>query len=241
MKNRKCCRRFKYKTQVFLSLDFIILSCLLLVSMAYLVYYIFNVRERTLCENINSVLISAASGYIVSYFVYLLTVHIPGYHQIVNNERIICNFLSSYRDNLLYGFGGLTKKLQMENSENVIEIQAVTELFKSHELKDSLKVQIIQNTCNSDNANLLLAKDFERLASAFLHIVQINAVYKSHFSHDINQLQIDNWHEVLFIIKDELTKPKTGFDILKNQYVKDLIDKNFELANRGAELDKLLN
>lgn len=239
-----------YKIKIFVTRDFCILSFLVIVCVAILLLFVFDIRisvdlDNNICDNINSILVSITSGYLVSYFVYLLTVHIPGFTQTIINDRIICNHLSSYRDKLLYSFGGLVYKFKgEEEKKEVIKIPEITRMFESHDENDRFMVKIIQSTYNSELKNmnnLLLVKDFERLEDAFQNLLNLNAFYKSRFSHEIFQLQISKWTNILFIIKDELRDPKTGFSMLNDSETKSLISRNFDLANRGATVYTLIN
>lgn len=233
-----------YKIKIFVTLVFCILTFLTIVCTVFLLLFVFNVRvtvdlDNNICDNINSTLVSITTGYLVSYFVYLLTIHIPNYTQTIVNDRIICNHLSSYRDKLLYSFGGL---IYLNKEEGIIEIPEIIKLFQSDEWKDKYIVKIIQQTYNSNsNNNLLLAKDFERLKDAFQNLLNLNALYKGRFSNEIYQLQISGWNDILFIIKDEIRNPKNDLKILNDSQTKSLINQNFDLANKAAKVDILIN
>lgn len=239
-----------YKIKIFVTKDFCILSFLVIVCVVFLLLFVFNIRiyvdlNNKICDNINSILVSLTSGYLVSYFVYLLTVHIPSFAQTIINDRIICNHLSSYRNKLLYSFGGLMYKLKgQEEGKEVVKIPEITRLFESHDEIDKFMVKIIQSTYNSESKNmnnLLLVKNFERLEDSFQNLLNLNAFYKSRFSHEIFQLQTSIWTNILFIIKDELRDPKTGFSMLNDSETKSLISRNFDLANSGATVYTLIN
>ncbi len=140
-----------YKLRIFITREFCSLSFLAIACVVFLLIFAFGVRifvdlDNNICGNINSILVSITTGYLVSYFVYLLTIHIPNYSQIIVNDRIICNYLSSYRDRLLYSFGGLIYILKNGEPEKYIEIPEITKLFESHECKDESIVKIIQWT-----------------------------------------------------------------------------------------------
>lgn len=239
-----------YKIKIFVTRDFCILSFLVIVCVVILLLFVFDIRisvdlDNNICDNINSILVSITSGYLVSYFVYLLTVHIPSFAQTIINDRIICNHLSLYRDKLLYSFGGLMYKFEgQEEEKKVIKIPEITKLFESHDERDKFMVKIIQSTYNSESKkinNLLLVKDFERLEDAFLNLLNLNALYKGRFSHEIYQLQTSQWTNILFIIKDEIRDQKIGFEILNDLETKSLINKNFDLANKAAIVYTLIN
>lgn len=236
-----------YKLKLFITKEFCVLSFLVIVCVVILLLFTFNIRicvdlDNNICNNINSVLVSITSGYLVSYLVYLLTVRIPDYTQAIVNDRIICNRLSSYKDRLLYSFGGLTYILKKEGK--IIEIPGITKLFESHEPKDEFIVKIIQLTYDLESKitnNLLLAKEFERLEDAFQNLLNMNAMYKGQFSHDIYQLQTSSWIDIILIIKEELKSSLDGFDILNDSKTIILINQNFDLANKAIEINNLYN
>lgn len=236
---------FKYRLKIFVTVDFCILSILALGCVAMLVLFAFNFRisvalNNNICDNINSILVSITSGYLVSYFVYLLTVHIPSFTQIIVNDRIICNHLLLYRNSLLYSFGGLIYILKEDGK--FIQIPEITKLFESHEYKDKSMVKIIQLTYDlksKSNNNLLLVKDFERLENAFQNLLNLNAFYKGRFSNAIYQLQISEWSNILFIIKDEIRDPKNDFSILNEPETISLLNQNFDLVNKAVSINIL--
>lgn len=236
-----------YKIKAFVTLGFCILTFLTILCIVFLLLFVFDVRvtvdlDNNVCGNINSVLVSITTGYLVSYLVYLLTVHIPNYTQIIVNDRIISYYLSSYRDRLLYSFGGLMYILEKKNHEKNIEIPEITKLFESQKYQDIKIVEIIQGTYNLEsNNNLLLAKDFERLEDAFQNLLNLNALYKGRFSNKIYQLQISGWSDLLFTIKDEIRNPKTNFSILNYSETKSLIKQNFDLTNESIQINTLIN
>lgn len=239
-----------YKLKIFVTRGFCVLSFITIICIVFLVLFAFDILILTdlnnnICNNINSILMSITSGYLVSYFVYLLTVHFPNYAQTIINDRIICNHLSLYRNRLLYSFGGLIYKLKEEKEEKkIIKIPEITKMFESHEYKDKSIVKTIQWTYNSqseNNNNLLLAKDFERLEDAFQNLLNLNALYKGRFSNEIYQLQISEWNDILFIIKDEIRNPKTDFNILNDSKTEYLINQNFDLANKAVQVNILIN
>lgn len=230
-----------YKLKIFVNKGFFILSLLTIVCVVILLLFAFDIRisvnlDNNICDNINSILVSITSGYLVSYFVYLLTVHIPNYTQTIVNDRIICNHLLSYRNRLLYSFGGLIYILKEEGKS--IEIPEITKLFESQEYK----VKIIQWTYNSkSNNNFLLVKEFERLEDAFQNLLNLNASYKGRFSNAIYQLQISEWRDILSIIKDEIRNSKDNYNILNNSHTTSLINQNFDLVNKAAQVNILIN
>lgn len=235
-----------YKINVFVTLGFCILTFWAIVCIVFLLLFVFDVRvtvdfDNNTCDNINSVLVSITTGYLVSYFVYLLTIHIPNYDQTIINDRIICNHLSLYRNRLLYSFGGLIYKLMKENSKNFIQISEIMKMYKSQEIKDEIIFEAIRDTYNSKNNNLLLVKDFERLEDSFQNLLSLNALYKGRFSNEIYLLQISEWSDVLFIIKDEIRNPKTDFRILNDSQTKSLINQNFDLANKAIKINAIIS
>ena len=237
----------RYKLKLFITRELCILSFLAIVCVVILLLFSFNIRiyvdlDNNICDNINYILVSITSGYLVSYLVYLLTVRIPDYTQAIVNDRIICNHLSLYKDRLLYSFGGLIYILKREGK--IIEIPEITKIFESHESKDKIVVKTIQLTYDFESKitnNFLLAKEFERLEDAFQNLLNMNAMYKGQFSQDIYQLQISEWSDILFIIKDEIRKPKTNFSILNDSKTKSLINQNFDLANKAIKVNNLIN
>lgn len=238
---------FYYKIKIFLTKEFCILSFLSIVCLVFLGLFVFNIRiyvdlDNKICDNINSVLVSLTSGYLISYLVYLLSIHIPAYSQTIVNDRIICNHLLLYKDRLLCSFGGLIYKLKKDESfGDVIDIPEITNLFKSQEDKDKFVIEIIQKNYNSTNDNLLLAKDFERLEDSFQELLRLNAIYKGIFSHDIYQLQISCWSDVIYIIKDEINNRLDNFKILSNQDAQLLINQNFDFVNKAIKVNNLIN
>lgn len=246
MKKNNYIELLGYKIKVFVTLGFCILTFLTILCIVFLLLFVFDVRvtvdlNNSVCGNINSVLVSITTGYLVSYLVYLLTVHIPNYTQTIVNDRIICNYLSSYRDRLLYSFGGLMYILEKENHEKDIEIPEITKLFESQKCRDKIIVETIRRTYNlKSNNNLVLAKDFERLEDAFQNLLNLNALYKGRFSNKIHQLQKSGWSNLLLIIEDEIKNPKTNFSILNNSGTKSLINQNFDLANKAIQINTLI-
>lgn len=236
-----------YKIKVFVTLKFCIFTFLTIVCIAFLLLFAFDIRisvdlDNDICDNINSVLVGITTGYLVSYFVYLLTVHIPNYTQTIVNDRIICNYLRLYRNRLLDCFGGLVYILKERGK--IIEIPEITKLFGSHENKDVIIVRTIQSIYDlesKNNQNLLLAKDFERLENAFQNLLNLNALYKGRFMKEIYQLQISEWGGVLFNIKDEIKNPINDYSILDYSKTKLLINQNFDLANKAIQVNAIIN
>lgn len=238
-----------YKIKVFVTLGFCFLTFWTIVCIVFLLLFAFDIRipvdlDNNICGNINSILVSTATGYVVSYFMYLLTVHIPNCAQTIINDRIICNHLLAYRNRLLYSFGGLVYMLKIHGQDSeakeVFEIPDITKLFNCKSAKDEIIFGIIQSTCNSEYSNLSLSKEFERLQDAFQTLISLNALYKGRFSREIYHLQTSRWRESLFIIKDELKCPKTGFNVLDPETLS-LINQNFDLANKAVKVDILIN
>lgn len=239
-----------YKLKIFATRGFCVLSFLAIVCVVLLLLFAFDIRisfdlYNNICDNINSILVSITTGYLVSYFVYLLSVHIPNYDQTIVNDRIICNYFSSYKNLLLYSFGGLIYKLNEEKGDGeekkVLDIPEITKIFNSQSFKDRIIFGMIQDTYNSENNNLLLVKDFERLEVAFQNLLNLNALYKGRFSHEIYQLQISVWSDILIIIKNEIRNPKTNFSIINDSETKSLINQNFDLVNKAIQVNNLIN
>ncbi len=248
MKRNNFINLLGYKLNLFVTWEFSVLSFLTLVCVVILLLYAFDIQmyvdlDNKICNNLNSILLSITSGYIVSYFVYLLTAYIPNYDQALVNDRIICNHLSLYRDNLLYSFGGLVYIYKKKYLKDVIDIPTITKLFDSEEYKDKTIVRIIQSTYNSNSKedDLLLVKQFERLEDSFRNLLSLNAFYKGRFSHEIYQLQISEWANILYIIKSEIQYPLDGSSILEIPNTRLLINKNFCLANKAANVNALIN
>lgn len=234
-----------YKIKVFVTLGFCFLTFWTIVCIVFLLLFAFDIRisvdlDNNICGNINSILVSTATGYVVSYFMYLLTVHIPNCTQTIINDRIICNHLLAYRNLLLYSFGGLVYMLKEKGK--ILKIPEITKLFERNGSKDKLIVEVIQLTYNNlePNNNLLLAKEIERLQDSFQTLISLNALYKGRFSREIYHLQTSRWRDSLFIIEDELKCPKTGFNVLDPETLS-LINQNFDLANKAVKVDILIN
>lgn len=239
-----------YKLKIFVTRGFCSLSFLAIACVVFLFIFAFGVRifvdlDNNICGNINSILVSIATGYLVSYFVYLLTVHIPNYSQTIVNNRIICNYLSSYRDRLLYSFGGLIYKLQEEKEDGeekkVFEIHEIAKIFHSQSVKDGIISGMIQSTYNSKNNNLLLIKDFERLEDSFQNLLTLNVLYKGVFSREIYELQTSEWSDIISIIKNEINLGLKEFKILNRTDTQLLINQNFDLTNKAAKVNTLIN
>lgn len=250
-----------YKLKVFVTWDFCILSFLLIICSVILLLFALNIRiyinlDNKICENINSILLSITTGYWVSFFVYLLTIHIPNYTQALISDRIISDCLSLYKDLLLDSFGGLAYILGKKYPHKTIEIPAITKLFNSQEYKDKMRVKLILLTYQSEQNYPILAKNFERLKDAFQNLLNLNALHKGNFSNKIYQLQTSTWSSVLFIIKDEILKTLSDSSVLdeKNKIpnilsdssilneadTKYLINLNFDLVNEADKFNNLI-
>lgn len=79
------------------------------------------------------------------------------------------------------------------------------------------------------------------MEDAFQNLLNLNALYKGRFSNEIYQLQISEWNDILFIIKDEIRNPKTDFNILNDSKTEYLINQNFDLANKAVQVNILIN
>ena len=235
-----------YKFNVFVTKEFCALSFLAIACVIILILYVFDVRiytdwDNRICENFNLILNSVTSGYVTSYFMYFITVHIPNYAQRIVSDSIICDQLSSYKDKLLYSFGELIYILKKEGLENTIDIPEITRLFESEECKDKVMVYIIQSRCNIEHKKKLLINEFESLEDDFMKILSLNTSYKSIFSYEISQLQTSLWIKVLSLLRSEIQHSLDGFEILKRSYVLSLINQNFCLVNKAAKINTIIN
>lgn len=225
-----------------MSLDFCIISLFAVISIIFLVLYAFGVRifvewELCVCDNLNEMLVSIATGYVISYLFYILTVHIQNYKQSLVNERVMSFYLSKYKNRLLYCFGGLICFLKSDDEKSIGRIPEIAELFESSKCEDKIMVNIIKSGKSASN----IVKDFERLDNEFQHITALNALHKSRFSNDIYFLQTHCWSEIIYIIKDEILHNYQGSQILENEGTISLINKNFDMVNHAVEIEKLIN
>lgn len=236
--------RRKHKMQLFMSLEFCIISLLAVGTIVFLALYIIGIRisvtwESYVCNNLNVMLVSIATGYIVSYLFYILTIHIQNYKQSLINERVMSCYLSKYKNRLLYCFGGIIYFLKMGSKKEITGIPEITKLFESRNYKDKIIANIIK--VSNDKDGICIIKDFERLENEFQYITELNALHKSRFSDDIYFLQINNWSEIIYIIKDEILHKYQNFQILEDANTISLINKNFDMVNKAVEVEKLIN
>lgn len=243
MRKKKCCKLIGYRLRQFCSVGYCLLTIFVGMSCVYLIFYAFELSlfaefSDNFCNSINSVLLSISTGYIVSYILYVFTVHVPNFRQNIASERIMCHYLSNYRDELFLCFGGLYYKLKKENSLEVIKIPDIMRIFSSKEMKDEFLVKIINATYDIENNYLVT--DFERLKHTFEQIVMINALYKSRFSDDINYLLMNNWAALLYSIKDELQNNRLNFEMLQDKDCELLISKNFQMVEISSKIGDLL-
>lgn len=244
MKKNNFFASLKYKSQKFLSFNFCVIFILAIISTGYILLYIFDIQTfawmySPLLKK-REILLSLTTGYIVSFFIYLLTVHIPNFKQLIANERVMCYYISNYRSNLIYSFGGLVYKFNREGKQGMIEIPEITKLFASSQVRDKLSVDIIK-FAYTPNDNKHLAREFERLENSFQQIITYNALYKSQFAKDIYSIQTNSWAETIYIIKDEIQNEWSNYKNLNSKYITTLISKNFELVNKATKIDNLIN
>lgn len=226
-----------------MSIDFIIISIIMIICLTYLISYTFNIpipyilpNNLDYNNNLNTIIVSITTSYLVSYIVYILTIHIQNYKNTLLNERIICHYLSNYKYNLLYSFGGLTLKLKNENKNKKFNIPEITRLLESTEKKDTIIVNTIKYYDNNS-----LIRSFEDLDNSFKQIQSLNALYKTRFSKDIYYLQINSWTDIIFIIKDEILHEYQDFRNLEDEKVLDLINRNFEITNDAIKFCKKIS
>ena len=72
MRKNKYMDLLGYKLKTFVTWEFCILSFLAIVCIVILLLFAFNIRiyvdlDNNICDNINSILVSITSGYLVSY------------------------------------------------------------------------------------------------------------------------------------------------------------------------------
>lgn len=231
----------RHKIQLFMSFEFWIMSLFAAICIVFLVLYAIDIQisvnfESHICDNFNVILVSIATGYIVSYLFYFLTVHIPDYKQTLANERVMSYYLSKYKNQLLYCFGGIAYFMKSNNIKEIKEIPEIKRLFESTNCND----KIILDVTKSSNKNDLI-KNFERLWEIFQYITELNAFHKSRFSKGIYDLQINCWSEFIYNLKDEILHNYQNFQMLEDEDNISLINKNFNIANKAIEIEKLIN
>ena len=123
-----------YKVKLFISIAFCILTIVLIICIVFLLCYIIGFRipielDNATCENINMIVVSLTTGYIVSYITYVLSAHIPNYKHEIRNERLLrMSYLWRYKTDLTECFS-LLVHLHRKNLPKISQIEEIKSFF----------------------------------------------------------------------------------------------------------------
>ena len=224
----------RYKIKLFCSFAFRILTAIVILCFVFLICYISGVcfpvnLDSATCENINMILVSLSTGYIVSYITYLLSVHIPSYNLELRNEHILRRYyLWRYKSELIECFS-LLVYLHGNNLPKISQIVELQNFFLESNNKWLYHKYLI-NEVESSNGKTLVTR-FEKLINTSNLILSISQGYKSELSFTIAKTINPEWFDLIQIIQCVISDSYNNFKLVEDQF--NLVKLNFELVKNA--------
>lgn len=220
-----------YKVKLFFSIAFCILTIVSVFCVIFLLYYIIGIRiqidlDNATCENINMILVSLTTGYIVSYITYILSAHIPNYSRELQNEKILREqYLSRYRTDLTECFS-LLYHLYRDDLSTLNKIKEVNNFFMESNPRWFYNEHLIAEVEKTNGKSLIPL--FEKLKETSNLVLSMSKIYNCKLTIPLANAINPQLHDLIKIMQCEISNNITNFYFITGSM--DLIVENFTLC-----------